>query len=321
MKVNEAVLLINDSDSIALIAHIKPDGDALGSCMALKHALEIIGKKVDVYCQDPVPHIFSFLEGIQAIKIPTEPIKQYDVVIAIDCSDKERLGDVCGMLFDKAAKTINIDHHVSNTEYADINIVDSEASATGELIYELIISLGVKPEKTIAEALYTAITTDTGSFCYSNTTSRTHYIAAKLLECGIEVDRLSTILFKQHTVAWTRLLGKALGTLELHLEGKVALIQITREMIEDVGAGEGDTSGIINYAKDIEGVEVAIMLKEEEDSVKVGLRSQFLIDVSQIAGQFGGGGHVRAAGCKIEASLEEARDIILKAVKEEFSAL
>jgi len=318
---NEAVLMINNSSDIALIAHVMPDGDTLGSCVALKQALEIIGKKVDIYCEDPVPHTYSFLERIQKIKMPPEPIKQYELVIAVDCSDKERLGYTCNLLFDKAAKTINIDHHVSNTEYADINIVDSKAAATGELIYELIIELGVKPEKTIAEALYTAISTDTGSFCYSNTTSRTHYIIAKLLEYGVEVDKLSTILFKQHSIAWTRLLGKALETLELYLDGKVALIYISKEMIDKVGANEGDTSGIINYAKDIEGVELAIMLKEEKDSVKVGLRSQYLIDVSQIARQFGGGGHIRAAGCKIETSLEEARNIILKAVKEAFSKI
>lgn len=318
---NEAVSIINNSTSIALIAHIMPDGDTLGSCIALKLALEIMGKDVDIYCEDPVPHTFRFLEGIQKIKLPTKPIKQYELVIAVDCSDKGRLGYTCSLLFNNAAKTINIDHHVSNTEYADINVVDPKASATGELIYELIIKLGVELKKTIADALYTAISSDTGSFCFSNTSSRTHNIAAKLLECGVEVDKLSTILFKQHSIAWTRLLAKALETLELHLEGKVALIYISKEMISSVGADEGDTSGIINYAKDIEGVEVAIMLKEEKDSIKVGLRSQYLIDVSRIAQQFGGGGHIRAAGCRIEASLEEARNIILEAVKEAFSEI
>jgi len=321
MMLKDAILAINNSTNIALIAHIMPDGDTLGSCVALKRVLEIIGKKVDSYCQDPIPDVYNFLEGTREFKIPDEHVIQYDLVISVDCSDKDRLGYLCSVLFDKAVKTMNIDHHISNTMYADINIVDSNASATGELIYELILESGAEPRGEIAAALYTAISTDTGSFCYSNTTSRTHYIIAKLLEYGVEVDRLSTILFKQHSLAWTRLLGKALNTLEMHLNGKVSVIQISKEMIDEVAAREEDTSGIINYAKDIEGVEVAILLKEGKDAVKVGLRSQSMIDVSEIARQFGGGGHVRAAGCSIEASLEKARELILESVKNKFGEL
>jgi DHHA1 domain. len=141
------------------------------------------------------------------------------------------------------------------------------------------------------------------------------------LEYGVEVDRLSTILFKRHSLAWTKLLGKALNTLEIHQDGKVAIIQISKQMIDEVGAQEGETSGIINYAKEIDGVELAILLKEDQGKVRVGLRSQSLIDVSQIAHRFGGGGHMRAAGCSIEASLEKAHDTIMETVKDVFSQL
>ncbi|HZJ58270.1 MAG TPA: DHH family phosphoesterase, partial [Clostridia bacterium] len=179
---------IDRSDSIALITHMNPDGDAVGSLIALMRALDKMGKSVDAYCQDEVPGALNFLDGVARITRPIDPIKRYDLAIALDCSDRGRMGD-CATIMDMATSSANIDHHISNTFYADINIVDGGASATGEMIYELVELLIDSADKGIAEALYTAIVSDTGGFAFSNTTAKTHRTAANLIEWGAETAK------------------------------------------------------------------------------------------------------------------------------------
>ena len=205
------------------------------------------------------------------------------MVIALDCSDPERMGS-CSVIMDKAIISANIDHHISNTLYSDINVVDGDASATGEIVYELINLLEIIPDKDIAEALYTAIVSDTGRFSYSNTTPKTHRVVATLIEWGADIDKLSNLLFKNHSLEWIKLLGQAINSLRIYHDGKVAIMHITKEMMAKAGATEEHSNGIIQYAKDISGVELAAVLREVDDStIKVSLRSQSIVDVSVLA--------------------------------------
>lgn len=314
MEMISVIPLISNSSSIALLIHISPDGDAVGSSIALMHALEGMGKRVDIYCQDQAPRVFNFLDGIHRIRKPGDIQKKYDLAISLDCSDRERMG-TCSAIMDKADNSANIDHHLSNTMYADINIVDDKASATGEMVVELISLLINTIDKKIAQALYTAIVSDTGGFSFSNTTAKTHRAVALLIEAGVDVNDISTRLFKNHSIEWIRLLGETINSLEIHHNGKVAVMNITRQMLSNTGADEEQTSGIIQYAKDIYGVELAIVLREIDNSTtKASLRSQSLIDVSQLALKFGGGGHKRASGCTINMPIAKAEQSLMNVV-------
>ncbi len=318
MGMTDIIQPILESSSIALIIHVNPDGDAIGSSIGLMHALDAIGKSVDIYCQDNPPKVFSFLDGFTRIKSPQGLVKSYDLAIALDCSDRERMGN-CSPIMDDARYSANIDHHISNTYYADINIVDGEASATGELIFDLVRLLVNSENKNIAEALYTAIASDTGGFSFSNTSPKTHRIIADLLEWGIRVDELSNLLFKNYSFEWVALLGEAINTLQFYHQGKVAVMHITQKMLDKVGATSEDSNGIIQYAKDIKGVELAILLREIDSStIKVGFRSQSTLDVSTLAQEFGGGGHKRASGCTIKLPLCQAQDSLMKVVDQYF---
>ena len=220
---------------------------------------------------------------------------------------------------DKAKSSANIDHHVSNTFYAKVNVVDEDAAATGEIVYHLISLLGIKPNKIIAEALYTAIVSDTGRFSFSNTRPKTHRIVANLIEWGVDVVKLSNLLFNNHSLEWVRLLGQAINSLEIYHDGKVAIMHITKEMMDRTGTTEEHSTGIIQYAKDITGVELAALLREVDAStVKVSLRSQSIIDVSLLAQEFGGGGHKRAAGCTINLPLIQAQKNLMKVIDSYF---
>lgn len=321
MRMTDIITPILDSDSVAIITHVNPDGDAIGSSIALMHALDAVGKSVDIYCQDDPPKVYDFLKGFGRVKKPRESTKQYDMAIVLDCSDRERMGN-CSPIMDRAKSSINIDHHISNTYYADMNIVDGGASATGELVFELIGLLIDSGNKTIAEALYTAIISDTGGFSFSNTSPKTHRIAAHLIEWGVAVNRISDLLFRDYSLEWVKLLGEAIKTLELYHQGRVAIIHVTQKMLREIGATEGHTSGIIQYAIDISGVELAVMLREmEPDLIKASFRSQSLIDVSTLAQEFGGGGHKRASGCTIEQPLDRAQDSLMKVIDLYFEEL
>lgn len=310
---NDILYQIETSRCIAVVGHVMPDGDTLGSCLALGRALKSAGKKVNLFCQDSPPISFSYLNGVDWFQKPDGSSYSFDLVIALDCSDIERMGS-CRMILGPNSKIINIDHHISNTLYGDINWVDPTASSTGELVYSLIKSLIQTLDIDMAEALYTAITTDTGSFCFSNTTSMTHRVTAEILECGIDVDRISALLFKSRTLAKTILLGAALNTLRMYFKNSVAVISITREMIHKSGAEDQDTEGIIDFAKEIDGVKLGILFKETENGcTKIGFRSKESIDVSVLAAKFGGGGHKRAAGCVINESIEKAENKVLEA--------
>ncbi|HHY81068.1 MAG TPA: bifunctional oligoribonuclease/PAP phosphatase NrnA [Clostridiales bacterium] len=316
MTIKDVHLYLRQSERIALIAHIQPDGDTIGSCLALADILKAEGKSVDLYCQDNVPEALKFLQDSDQFLHCTGNEDAYDLAIAVDCSDKERMG-TCSSVFDAGRHSINIDHHISNTMYAELNLVDTNAAATGEIIYALAKSLNKQISRNAAEALYAAISTDTGSFCFSSTTSRSYRIAADLLDCGIDAERITTLLYKSNRIERIRLLGRALNSLSLYENGKVALMIITREDLSASGALDSETENLVNYAKDIMGVELGILLKEAADgSIKASFRSKGNIDVSILAGRFNGGGHKAASGASIKMEMGKVKESILAAVHE-----
>lgn len=314
MDYREVMSAIEAYPSIALISHIMPDGDTLGSAVALAMHLRAMGKEAALFCEHAVPSTYRFLAMSEAFRTPDAwDVKndKYPLVIAVDCSDLERLG-ACRPIYDGAECTVNIDHHISNERYAMINLVDDTAAATGEMIFSLIREAGGTVDKSMAEALYSAISTDTGNFSYSNTTPATHHIAAALLERGIDVYTLNNILFRTHSLGRTRLLSLVLATLEMYRDRSVATLIATDDMMRQSGADESETEGMINFAREIDTVEVGILYRVRDDgTVKVSFRSKEYVDVSALAQSFGGGGHKRAAGCTIRGDLTEAKKQIM----------
>lgn len=308
--------LICENKNIALVGHIMPDGDTIGSCLALGYALESQGKNVELFCQDEIPDNLCFLKGCD--KFHNEIISCnycFDLVIALDCSDPERLG-IFYKLLETSNQTINIDHHISNTKFALVNWVDPTAAATCELVYELIKNLNIPINMGIANAIYTGISTDTSNFSYSNTTSKTHIIAAELLETGVQPEEMSMNIYKNNSIERVKLISKAIDTIELHEDGCISTMEITRDMLIEVGVHEKESSGMVNYAKDIKGVELALLFKEQEDGqIKVSMRSKKIVDCNELASLFGGGGHARAAGCTINTTLYNAKKIVLEEAK------
>lgn len=315
-NMKEAIDLIKKSKSITIASHINPDGDNLGSSIALALALKKINKKVTLLKSDFIPSDFKFLPGIDLIETKDDSVIDNDLFIALDCGDLERLGDN-KKVFEETNKTINIDHHISNTNFALINVVDSSSSATGELVYNLIKQINIEIDKDIATNLYTAISTDTGSFKYDSVSPNTHRIIADLLDYGIDKNKINIELYESMSFIRMKLFIKSLTTLETFNHGKIATVNVTQEMLKETGASLEDTEGIISFIRKIASVEVACMIKEiEKNNVKISMRTKEYMDASHICSKFEGGGHKRAAGCTINNSIENAKKIIVNSIQE-----
>lgn len=307
--------LIKGSDNFAIISHTSPDGDSIGSMLGLYNALQEMGKSAEMFIDDPLPKKYSFLPGYYEIKGLDSVKDSYSCIIVLDCGDLDRLG-ACKDLISKADIIINIDHHVSNSVFGSFNIVDSNASSVGEMLYQLLKINGLEVSKNTAICFYTSMLTDTGGFKYSNTTSVTLSIAGDLINTGIDFSEIYNQVFDVKTISQVKLMSKVTSTLETYLNDKVAVIFLTREMLNECGAKEDDASEFINIARDIEGVEVAFFVKEVDcTKCRVSLRSKQFVDVRNIAEIFGGGGHIRAAGCTITGSLSEVKDAIINELK------
>lgn len=307
---------LRKAPEVALFSHVSPDGDCIGSMLAIGLALEKLGKRVKFYNPDPVPKNLAFLSGASRIKPWREGIFLPQALLFVDCADLQR-ANVEDRQIPVQATCLNLDHHISNQKFGHVNVVDPEAAATGELAYDLVRGLGVRLDQEMAENLYTAILTDTGSFQYGNTTARTHQVAAELLAEGIEFIRIHHQIFDQKPLAQVRLLERALSSLELFADGKLGIMVLSIADFAASGAEDALSEGLINHVRTIEGVEAAVLLREvEAGKVKAGLRSNLWLDVNAIASQFGGGGHKRAAGCTIQASLADAKSLILAAIEE-----
>ncbi len=309
---------IKDSKKILLTAHINPDGDALGSVLALHKALKSAGKATFPVIDDDFPTLYKFLDGWDEIlkfgdQILEESKDEIDLIIALDCGDVERFGRVSEYFDGK--KVINIDHHISNTAFGTLNMIDSNAASTGEMVYQIISIMGLEITKEIAEAIYTAIVTDTGQFRYTNTTSVTHQIAGDMINNGVDTAYMYEQIYQNTSKEKMLLSAKALSSLKLYFDDRVAVLRVTIDDIQKSGATGADTEGIINFGRDISTVEVAVLLKEhEKEKIKIGLRSKKYVDVATISQEIGGGGHVRAAGCTIYGNIDEAESIMIEKI-------
>ena len=296
------------AQKIVLCCHVSPDGDTLGSALGLARLLEQKGKEVTVFVDDDINKSLSFIPGIDKVQRPEAGvIVEADLFVAVDASSFDRVG-ICNEVV-KAPVLLNIDHHISNTEFADYLYLDAEAAAAGEIMCDLFEAMGWEYDEAIAVDFYTAITTDCGSFRYSNTTSKTMQRAAKLLDYGVKPNEISDMLDIRSRKT-TELLAKVLPSLTFDYEGKVAHITITNDLYDK----ETQTDSFVSYPRYTEGVEVAVMFKAVEPEVtRVSMRSSN-VDVASVALSFGGGGHLRAAGCTIYAPVKEAKAQLLAAI-------
>lgn len=315
MNFKETVEVINCSKTIALIPHISPDGDCIGSSLAFALALRQNGKEAFVYMEDKIPENLSFLPGIDMVKAYNGQEESFDLAIAVDTGDEDRLGQRIN-IFKKAKDTVNIDHHDTNTFFANHNFVDSKSSSAGEIIYTLLKLMNVKIDSNIATCIYVAVITDTGGFKYSNTTSYTHDIASDLIKKGVNVADVSAKIYDSIPLKKVKLMGYAIGSLEILCEGLVSIVTITEEMLKDSEASEDDCEGIVNIPRNIQGVETAVLLRHKsKNEVKVNLRSNSYVDVSKIAVEFSGGGHKRAAGFVFQGCIEDIKKELIEKIK------
>ena len=303
--------LIESNDEFIILPHKSPDGDAIGSSVALKKALENNGKKGYIVLDDDIPLNLQFLAVEKYSLVEFNQLSHLSkVVITIDSSDISRVEERKSLM--KGRKVINIDHHVTNTKYGDINYV-KEASSVGELIYELLIELDYEINNAIANAIYVAISTDTGSFKYSNTSKETFRIASELRE-KLDFEFISQELYQKVLLEDLLLKNKVLGTLKIYKE-KVGLVYLTNEMLKSLDLRKAETDGIVEEVRNIAGIDVSIFIKQEtEHEFKISLRSKSDYDVSALALEFNGGGHPKAAGCTMRGPLEQIIDLLVKKI-------
>ncbi|MGZ4134957.1 MAG: DHH family phosphoesterase [Tumebacillaceae bacterium] len=314
-----AARFFTEHDNFLLLVHEKPDGDALGSVLAGAHLLQKLGKSFTLVNDDPIPHRFEFLPYSERFQLPEDVQETFDAVISFDCGDRKRLGR-SGRLIAEQAHLLNIDHHVTNDRFGTENLVDLEAAATCQIVFKIAQELGVDLDLDTATCIYTGLVTDTGGFRYSNTTEEVLLIGASLLKIGVKpynvVDRVL------ETMTWPQvlLIREGLRGLERDDNGKLAWITITQELIDRVQGCDEDVEGLVNYPRNVQGVEVGISFRERgEGKIKVSMRSKYVIDVGAIAVEFGGGGHARAAGCTIEGDMVTVQNRVLNRIRQELA--
>ena len=318
ITISEMLLKEHEYKEVCLISHIHPDGDSLGSLLSLGLALkQIKDKNMTLALSDEIPPNFNFLPGIDLIQ-KIDNSKHFDLLIALDCADKDRIGVDANFLEKNVDIIMNIDHHISNTRFGDYNLIVENASSTGEIVYQLIRNINLIITPDIATCLYTAISTDTGSFKYDNASYETHLIISDLIKTGIDIGNINIELYQNRSLEKTKLFIESLNTLQLFHNNKIGIVTVTKEMFNRNNAKIQDADSIVEFIRDIDCIEVACILKEvEENVVKVGLRSKRQVNVAAIARVFYGGGHVKAAGCTIHDNVDNARSLILNQITSE----
>ncbi len=312
--------LIAQKSNFLVTCHVHPDGDAIGSLLAIGLALRNLGKSVRMVCTDGVPTVYTFLEGNNLIQSDLGTFRP-EVIICVDCAEKERVA-VPAPAWERGAYIVNIDHHITNMGFGDLNIIESQAAATGEIVFKLLRSGGLQMDKAIATAVYTAIATDTGFFRYSSTSAFTLEAASLLVkDYQVEPARIAEQVHEQKSYNSIRLLGIVLNTLQVAIGGKVAWLILGQEMLNQFPVESEETESYVNYARSIEGVEIGILFKElKPNEIKISWRSTSAVDVSKLAANYGGGGHARAAGCTIMGPMERVVSEVIGFVNNYYGA-
>jgi phosphoesterase RecJ-like protein len=314
ISVKELALKLRGETSVALICHIRPDGDALGSAFALSKALQLLGISAVVACDDTLPSRFFFLNVIKELK--TELDGEYSAMIAMDCADITRLGKFANA-FSCHKNTYVIDHHVSNPRYAKINYVFDNASNC-ENVFDIIKELGVEVDEETANLLMLGLMTDTGGFKHKNVTAKTFEVASFLKDKGADTNAIYYHAFTKQSKNRAVLFGKTMSKIRYLLDDKLAIATIRLADVLDCGAEQSDTEGFVDFVMGIDGVEVGVCILEMvKDKYKISLRSKGKTNVNAVAATFGGGGHVLASGCQIAGEYEEVVDKIRFAVSRE----
>lgn len=310
--------LIDISENIAVASHLNPDGDNLGSVTAMIGLLVKLGKNPVFILDDSIPSSFKFLPNLSYAKRPDEIDYEIDLFIALDSSDEDRMGDNVKEIFSKSRKTANIDHHFSNKKYADLNIVDDKSPATCEILARIFKSLNLELNKEIAMSLFTGLSTDTGSFKYSSVTSDTFSTASDLFKYDVDINEVTVNVYQSRSRQKTDLLIRAMNSIEYFDDDRIAVVFVTKDDMEITKAAKADADGIVEFVRDIDTVELAVLLKEKDDCIKLSLRSKSFIDCTEIASKFNGGGHIRASGGTIYSTdLEKAKRDVVKFAEEQ----
>jgi len=302
---------LKNSRNVLLATHARPDGDALGSLLAMGLALEACGKKVTFYNESPIPAAYGFLPAVGRIQALMGSSDQYDTAVVLDCSTLDRVGKGAAAML-QIPTLINIDHHASNDGFGTLNLVTPAASATAEMVYGVITALGVPLDRDMGTCIYTGISTDTGSFQFSNAGRSAFAICEELVGLGVQPDVIARQIYGTFPLRRLRLLALVLGGIELTPGGEFALMTVTETMMAETGTTPADTDGMVNYARGLETVKLAALIqaaekKNGEAGFHVSLRANGSVDAAAVAGLFGGGGHVPAAGFYTELPLEEIK--------------
>lgn len=310
---------IKKSDHLLITSHAEPDGDAVGSLIALGLAIGKLNVKTTLYNESLIPAVYRFLPSVERIVRHIKKATTYDMAIVLDCGDLDRIGDASSVV-NQIPLIVNIDHHVSNTGFGNIQLIDENACSTAEIVYRLIKALTVPLDKAIATCLYTGILTDTGSFRFSNTNQAAFAISKEMAGLGMQPYDVAQHVFGTYSLGRIKLLNLALNSIEISDNGKLSMMTVTRRMLAETETQTEDVDGLINYARRIKDVKVAALIHElpngnnermKKNRYHVSLRSDGTVDVADIAGSFGGGGHMSAAGFQIESTLSSLKTEII----------
>ena len=313
MMLSQVVELIENKQNFAITTHVRPDGDGIGSSLGLCWLLRSLGKQAEVIVRDQIPPSYRELPGADEIRTVSEIDKNYDAVFVIECSDVTRPG----IRKLEEQFTVNIDHHATSEHFGTINWIDSTASACGEMIYNLCKAIGGRVTKEIAECVYMALVTDTGSFHFPNTTERTLKVASELVKVGVKPAQISEAVYNSYPWSRIELMRQVLATVKRDPSGRVAWLRQTLEMSENAGAVDGDNNGFVNIPLAAKEVEAVIYMRETfSNTYRVSLRSKDGINVAKVAEKFGGGGHKNAAGCRVSGDWEEREKELVAAMME-----
>jgi len=309
---------LKNSSRVFIASHANPDGDAIGSLIAMGLCLDALNKSTTLYNESPIPAVYRFLPAVDRVVKQTKK-ENFEVAVILDCGGLERVGKAVSALR-RIPVIINIDHHITNTGFGHYQLIDTTACATAEIVYRLIKQMGVPINQDIATAIYTGILTDTGSFRFSNTNNAAFAICAEMVGFGVDPYKIAQHVYGTYSLGRIKLLNLALDSIEISNNGKLSIMTLSRDMFDETRTQPEDVDGLINYAKRIEDVRVAALVQEQSNSRQkskpskkyhVSLRSDGTVDVAKIATSFGGGGHSSAAGFSIESTLSEIKLKIL----------
>ncbi len=302
-----------------VVTHNNPDGDAIGSLTALGLALNALNKKTTLYNESPIPAVYRFLPSVNRV-VQHVNSTNYDVAVVLDCGDLKRIGDAVSKV-NQIPVIVNIDHHVTNTRFGHIQCIDTSACATAEIIYRLIKMMNVPINKAIGTSIYTGILTDTGSFRFSNTNRAAFEICHEMVELGVDPYDIASQVYGTYSLGRIKLLNLALDSIEITGNGKLSIMTLTQDMFNETQTRHEDVEGFINYARNIEDVQITALIKEScnneakngaANTYHVSLRSNGRVDVAAIASSLGGGGHPNAAGFSIESTLSGIKSMLFE---------